>query len=119
MIHRFTIPNWRPARDNELINCHWRTKHKRKKADAETVGVYAMVAKVPPAIDKRRVSLEITLKGRQQQADPLAYAKSLLDALVACRLLIDDKAQFMEWAGVMYKRGKDAGTTIVLEDIEV
>lgn len=120
MIHRIVIPNWRPARDNELINCHWRTKHKRKSEDAQIVAAYCREAEVPHALDKRRVSLEIRLTAKQKEADPLAYCKSLLDALVNCRMLIDDKAEFMEWGGVTYSRGKPLvpGTTIILEDME-
>ena len=60
-IHRLTIPNWRPARTNELIYRHWARARRRKKADAEMVGGYALAAGLQPATGKRRVSLEITL----------------------------------------------------------
>lgn len=118
MIHRITIPAWRPARDNELMSRHWRTKHKLKSFDAEIVAVYAKRENIPPALGKRRVSLEITLACRQKKADPLAYAKSLLDALVRCHMLIDDSAQFVVWGGVTYSRGDSPSTAIVLDDLD-
>jgi Holliday junction resolvase RusA-like endonuclease len=118
MIHRIEIPNWRPAAKNQLINCHWRTKCKLKKIDREMVAGYAKQAGTPNALDKRRVSLEITLTSRQKKADPDAYWLSLLDALVKSRLLIDDKDQFCEMGTVTYTRGEEAKTVIILEDVE-
>lgn len=118
MIHRIKIPDWRPTRDNELLNCHWRIKHKRKTDDAAMVMMYAIVANVMPATGKRRVSLEIVLKGRQKTTDEWAYHKSLMDALVKCRMLVDDSPQFVAWGGTTYSRGGEAGTTIILEDME-
>src|ERR1051326_4545648 len=100
MIHRIVIPDWRPARDNQLVYKHWGTARRLKRADVEIVGAHALVAGTPRAIGKRRVSLQIMLKGRQKEADPLAYCKSLLDALVKAHLIIDDNDRFMEWGGV-------------------
>ena len=62
--------------------------------------------------------LEIVLTSRQKKADPYAYCKSALDALVACGMLIDDTAEFVEWIPPVYSRGKLASTTIVLTDLE-
>lgn len=118
LIHRIEIPGWRPFTDNQLINCHWTTKAKRKKSDKEFIACYAALQRTPNALGKRKVSLEIVLKGKQKKTDPLAYAKSLCDALVACHLLIDDSEEFMVWGGVTYSRGKEAMTTIVLEEME-
>ena len=82
------------------------------------VAAYAKLADIHPAVGKRRVSLEITLVGRQRKTDPMAHAKSLLDSLVRCRMLIDDCAEFMEWGGVTWDRGSEGKTVIVLEDLE-
>lgn len=116
MIHRITIDNWRPARDNQLMECHWRMKHKLKKADAEMIGTYAKLYDVPPAQGRRLVSLEIVLSGRQKKTDPHAYNKSLMDALKICKLLVDDSETYMLWGGLTYSNGPPQ-TTIVLEDL--
>ena len=79
---------------------------------------YAKLAGIPNALDKRRVSLEITLVGRQKEADPDAYWLDLLDALVQSHLLIDDKDQFCEMGKVTYQRGEKSKTVIVLEEVE-
>lgn len=122
MIHKITIPNWRPVRDNQIAGgIHWSKRKKLKDGDAQMVAVYARQADAPHALGKRRVSLEIVLTGRQQETDPLAYCKSLFDALVKCRMLIDDSAQFVVWGGTTYtraSRGVRGSTTIVLEDME-
>ena len=119
ILHRIGIPQWRPYTDNELLNCHWRVKHKRKAADKERVGIYAHVQHIPKAVGKRRVSLEIVLTGRQKQVDPWAYNKSLMDALVQNGLLVDDSSEWVEFGGITYSRGKKGSemTTIVLEEI--
>jgi hypothetical protein len=119
MIYRITIPKWRPTRDNQLSGgSHWAKKNRLKKTDKDFVATYAMRLGIPPATGKRRVSLEITLSGRQKETDPWAYCKSLLDALVACRMLVDDSARFVEFVPATYTRGDDGGTVIVLEDLE-
>lgn len=121
MIHRIEIAGWRPATANELMNCHWRTKHKLKKRDVEFVGVYAHMKGFATMYTplRRRVSLEITLTGHQKQADPDAYWKSLLDALVQSELLKDDSREWCELGTVTYRCGskEEAGTVIVLEDL--
>lgn len=118
MTNYITVPAWRPARDNELEQSHWRVKHRLKSADAAIVAAYAVQAGIPQATGKRRVSLEIVLGKGQRKADPLAHAKSLLDALKRCGQLVDDSGRWMEWGTVKYSRGGDARTTIILEEIE-
>ena len=119
MIHRVTIPDWRPWPDNKLAGgVHWAVRRKRKADDADMVAAYVKQADIPHALDKRRVSLVVTLSGRQKKVDPLAYCKSLFDALVKCRMLIDDSQQFVEWGGIEFKRGERTATEIILEDCE-
>lgn len=119
MIHRIVIQNWRPWPDNKIAGgIHWAVRRKRKEQDANTVGAYALIYRVPPALDKRKVSLVVTLSGRQKPVDPLAYCKSLFDALVKCRMLIDDSQQFVEWGGIEFRKGKETATEIILEDVE-
>jgi len=117
VIQRITIPNWRPVRDNQLVGVHWTKRKRLKDGDAEFVATYARQADTAPATGKRRVSLEIVLVGRQQETDPWAYLKSLLDALVKCKLLVDDSSEYVEWGGTTYTRGSEPSTTIILKDI--
>jgi Holliday junction resolvase RusA-like endonuclease len=116
--HRLIIPNWHPAKITAWDGRHWRTKHRLKKADREMIGTYSMLAAIPPATGKRRVSLVITLAPRQRAGDPDAYFKSLNDALVHARLLIDDNRQHVELGTVEFCRGRARVTEIVLEDLE-
>ena len=118
MIHKITIHNWRPAAINTLMRSHWSTPGKLKKADANMIAAYAMIDSIPKATGKRRVSLEITLTGRQRQVDPDAYQKSTLDGLVKCGMLLDDNAASVEWGCVWYIRIGEAGTTIILTDMD-
>lgn len=119
MIHRIEIHSWRPYRDNQIAGgIHWAVRNERKNSDKTMVAWHVKAQDVPPALGKRRVSLEITLTGRQKEADPLAYAKSLLDSLVACRMLVDDNSQFVEWVPPVYTKGEELKTVIVLEDLE-
>ncbi len=124
--HRIEILLWKPCALNKLLYArNWAIREKLKKADAKVVADCASLHQTPPCTGKRRVSLEIVLQGRQQEADIDAYLKTVLDALVNCGMLIDDKAKFVEWGGVKYTRGPAQwgqttvpwGTAIVLEDI--
>lgn len=119
--HRLVIDHWRPTSYNELHKKHWHwgKAHRRKKGDFSLIKAHALLAGVPAALGKRRVSLVITLTARMRQADPDAYWKSLLDALVRARLLVNDTATFVELGSVTYapERGR-LSTTIVLEDLE-
>lgn len=114
--HVLTIPNWHPARLNELLAGRWQAA-KLKKADRQIVAVYAFDV-IPHATGKRRVDVEIVLGPRQRACDPDAYHKSLLDALKHARLLIDDNRQHVELTPVRFSRGKQKATVITLTDLE-
>jgi hypothetical protein len=114
--YTLTVPNWQPARLNQFVGRHWSSGHRLKKSDRILLAGYAMAAAIPPASGKRRVSLEITLSPRQRAGDPDAYWKSVLDGLVAARLLIDDNRQHVELGTVAFRRGDGRQTTIILED---
>lgn len=117
MTWRVTIPNWRPCPDNKLAGgIHWAVRAKRKRQDADMVAVYCW-DRAPKATGKRRVRLEIVLSGRQKQVDPLAYCKSLFDALVKCGMLVDDSIEWVEFGGVTFTRGEKTSTTIILEEL--
>lgn len=117
--HRFFVPHWRPSSLNSMIGRHWGVVAKLKRADRIMVGTYAKIRDVPRATRKRQVSLEIVLCGRQQETDPDALYKSLLDSLVHARLLVDDSPKYCSLGPVSFARGtkEEAGTTIVLEDL--
>lgn len=117
-VYFLRIPRWQPERLNRLIGCHWATKHRRKRADREMVAGYALAQQIPRAEGKRRVSLVVTLGPRQRGFDPDSPWKSLLDALVACGLLVDDSGRWVEAGAVTFERGRERGTLIILEDVE-
>ncbi len=114
--HRLTILGWHPTRLNRLLG-HWGTRSKRKRFDRDIIAVEAMRQGIPKATGKRRVGLRITLAPHCRGADPDAYWKSLLDALVMCGLLIDDNRQWVDLGPVTFDRNCIEGTTITLEEI--
>jgi hypothetical protein len=114
---RLHIPSWHPARLNELLGCSWQRRHRLKKADRELVALYGKLARIPPATGRRRVCLHLVLGPGQRAGDPDAYWKSLLDALVACGLLVDDSRQWVELGEVTFSRGKARAAVITLEDV--
>ncbi|HKI30283.1 MAG TPA: hypothetical protein VKA46_00225 [Gemmataceae bacterium] len=115
--HVLTIPDWHPARLNQLLTQHWRPRYRLKRADAALVATYAHLTGIPPATGRRRVLLRITLGPRQRAGDPDAYWKSLLDALKAARLLVDDNRQGVELGPVTFDRGPARATAITLENL--
>lgn len=114
--YRVDMPG-QTARLNQLIGCHWATKHRRTKADRQLVGYCCHHAGVPPATGKRRVKLTVVLGPRQRGPDPDAFWKSLLDALVACGALRGDSKEWVELPPVAYQRGRARSMHLILEDI--
>ncbi len=112
-----TIPDWHPAKLNELLG-DWRKRERLKKGDRFLVAYYCREQNLPVALGRRRVSLLLTLKPRQRGGDPDAYWKSLLDALVICGCLRDDSRHGVELGEVRFERGPAASTTITLEDLD-
>lgn len=110
------IPGCHPPRLNQLMHCHWAVKNKRKKAWTLALGTFAQG--VPTATTKRRVTLVITLAPKQRSPDVDAFWKSVLDSCVALGLLVDDNPKWVEISPVVYLRGEDKATTLVLEDID-
>lgn len=118
MIHTLTIADWHPRRLNELLGCHWAKAGRLKKADRQLIAVMANNANTPKATGKRRVRLHLVLAPRQRAGDPDCYWKSLLDALTACGLLVDDNRQGVELIAPTFSRGPRKATVITLEDID-
>lgn len=113
---RIKIDGWQPTPLNQLLNGHWAVAAKKKRADRDSVAIGCIQAGLPPATGKRRVSLQIVLGPRQRSCDPDAYWKSLLDALVWCKALVDDRRQCVELEPVRFGRGPVMGCVITLTD---
>ena len=112
------IPNWTPAKINELLG-HRQKATRLKKRDREIVWGYTRQVKIPPQERKRRISLAIILPTSRPGPfpDPDAFFKSLNDALVYAGALVNDSPKWVELAPVQYERAAQWGTRIVLEDI--
>lgn len=117
-VHVLWIPGWRSATVNQLMRRTVQVRCRLARIDREIVAYYARKQSIPKATGKRRVALEIVLTGRQQESDADAPWKSTLDSLVSCGLLRGDKVQDVELGGVRYSRGGEAGTRVVLTDVE-
>lgn len=117
----FWMPGWHPARLNSLLGKHWGGRSAAKKADYEQIGRAAVVYGLRPATGPRRVDLFILLAPGQRAADPDAYWKSLLDALVRRGLLMNDSRRWCVLGKVEYARSTEHGrfgTMVILEDME-
>jgi Holliday junction resolvase RusA-like endonuclease len=114
-VHELTIPEWSPTPLNRLLS-RVRARIKGKQTDRLVVVAHALAQDVPRAKCKRRVSVRVTAPGRLPDPDNLL--KSLLDALVAARLLVDDSAAWIELGQVKVERGPRRQTVVTLEDLE-
>jgi hypothetical protein len=74
--YQIVIPRWRPTLLNKLLGCHWGTRTRLKRHDAELLAAYARAAGVPRATGRRRVSLRVTLGPGQWAPDPDSLWKS-------------------------------------------
>jgi Holliday junction resolvase RusA-like endonuclease len=115
--HGLIIRDWHPTPLNRLVGCHYGTRSRRKRFDRDLVAATALAGRVPKAAGKRRVGVRIVLGPRQRGCDPDAYWKSLLDALVACGLLLNDGRQGVELGAVRFDRDAKPRTEITLEDL--
>lgn len=110
------IPQWRPASLNQLMTGKLRNRMRLKKSDRYIITFYC--CRLPKAQGKRRVTLHIVLGTRMNAYDYDNAWKSLLDGLVKCGMLIDDKPGLVEQGALTYSRNPaEWGTRITLEDI--
>lgn len=114
---RVEIPDWHPARLNQLLRNRW-VRRDLRQLDDDMVAAYCRLAEVTRATLRRRVSLEITLTPRQRGADPDCWWKSVLDALVNCGAIRDDSVRWVELGAVVVRKGKRRQTIILIEDVE-
>ena len=117
-MHTLTITNWHPAKLNDLLG-HWAKRHKLKSFDRGIVALSVRNAGIVKATGPRRVSLHIILGKGQRAADPDAYWKSTLDALVQCGALQSDSRQWVELGPVTFDRAEKPATVVTLEDCGV
>ncbi len=113
-VTEITIEKWRPARLNEFVGKHWSMGAKLKKLDRTIV--FAHSTTKPKAEEKRRVDVHMVLGPRQKESDPDSRWKSLLDALVFSKMLIDDTGMYVQLGDVTYSRGEPK-TIITLTDM--
>jgi hypothetical protein len=119
--HILTIPHWIPVSTNKLLKAHWAARNKLKKKDANIIWGRALEDRIPTALQRRKVEIHFILKPqRGRPIDPDNCLKSLLDALVKCRMIIDDSQKWCWWVGPTIERGtKDFwGTRLILTDLE-
>lgn len=119
MVLRLIIPHWTPATMNQLMR-HWRIAHRLKRIDRNLIMGYCFLYRLPIATGPRRVDLTITRprsqRGRVQ--DPDAFFKSVNDALVHAKMLIDDSRRWVQLGSVTFEQGPERATTITLTDLD-
>jgi Holliday junction resolvase RusA-like endonuclease len=103
---------------NVLLKANRYRARRLKLKDETAVSVCARSADITRAEVPRRVSLHITLGKRQRRPpDRDAWWKSLLDALVACGLLVDDSPRWCDTGTVTYDRASLPSMRVTLEDL--
>lgn len=119
-MHILTIPHWHPTSDNKFSGKHWAIVDKLKKSDIRTIYWRMREDRIPTATKKRRVEVLIMCKPRGRMPDPTNFAKSLLDALKQCHLIIDDSQRWCEYITPKIERGTKAiwGTRITITDMD-
>lgn len=113
--HEIFIPNWRPASLNMLMTGKLKNRINLKKSDRQKIAQYC--SDLPKQTHKRRISQHIVLGKGMREYDYDNAWKSLLDGLVKCGALVDDRALYVESGALTYERGSQWGTTIIIEDI--
>ena len=114
--HTLTIIGWTPTPLNQLLGNHWKA-HRLKKADREVIIWAQHCVRLPTAVTRRRVSLQIVFGKGQRRCDPDAYWKTVNDALVHAKLLVNDNPRWCQLGSVDVSREETAATRILLEDI--
>ncbi len=112
------VPNYRPPTSNALFRAKFRGRMALERECKQFVAFYG--SHVPKAAGKRRVSMAVTLAVRQRMPDADENAlKAVLDALVACQLLVDDSRVWCECVPTEFvlSRKRQPHTLITLEDV--
>lgn len=112
-----TVPDWIPVSCNVLMHGGVGKRIRLKKSDRDLVAWYAHEQQIPEATGPRLVSVEVT-KPKGNLPDAHNLTKSLFDALVQCRLLVDDDVVHLELSRFVVQRGPVRQTRIVLEELD-
>lgn len=115
-----TLPMLPMSMNNRERVSHW--TRKRELDQLKTAIHYlAREQRIPEALDQRWVQIIIhkTLRSRvtDDPANRDSRAKSILDAMVHNRLLVDDSDKWLAWGGVIEgDKRTPAETTIAIRD---
>ena len=113
-----TIPNELPSQNQVAVNKgHGRHRYRAvRQAFNHAIAVTAKQQRIPNATSLRRVLVKRLWKKRQRAYDHgnlIGGAKSAIDTLVGCGLLLDDSPK---WAELHYSQERDptgVGCTII------
>lgn len=111
------IPNWHPTTLNKLFGANIGGRTRLKRCDSGLVKAYGLQAGITKATGRRRVDLCLYQPNRRHMADPDAFWKSTLDALVRCGYLVNDSSKWCELGQVSYIIGRPKEARIFLTDI--
>lgn len=112
-MHIITIPDWHPYTINKLLGAHFGKRMRMKKSDVEMIWAYSH--HVPKAQGKRSVEITIYCEGRGRRPDGDAHFKTVLDALVKNKLLVDDGGAWCDILPTKILDGKKS-TVILLHE---
>lgn len=110
------IPGWVPPSLNTYLGQHWSVGAKVKKRVAHVVAVACLVAQVPKATTRRRLSVHLSLPRGRKAPDEDNIGKALRDALTACGAIHDDAPEWVE-SGPYTQSVGPLGTILRLEEI--
>lgn len=120
-VYSYTLPML-PDSMNVRERKHWRTRSRELEQITTATKYLAFEAGIPPARTKRRVVVTIHKSTRSRVTDDPSNrdsrAKSVLDAMVHCGLLIDDSDKWLEWGGVKEgARMPQVCTVVTIQDV--
>jgi Holliday junction resolvase RusA-like endonuclease len=113
---RVEISGWHPPSLNALLTMHWAKRAKLKKKAHRLIRDACLSVPVVHATGRRRVTQILTLAGNDRIRDDDNAWKAVLDSLVKCGALVDDRPEFVETMPVQYERGTERKTTLIIED---
>lgn len=112
-----TIPDFILPSVNKLLNSEKWLRTRIKRDAAFVIQSYCWMAKVTAAHGKRRVSFLVELENMRRAPDPDNCWKILLDSLVSGKMLLDDRAKYVELGSAIVRRGPATQSTIFIEDL--
>jgi hypothetical protein len=120
----FRVPRWCPPSLNAVFGRHFAAAHRIKKALADLLGVFSRAAGVRPVDLRyrpvRRVRLTVTGWGNgETMPDPDNLLKLFLDSCTRCRLIVDDSADWCDWARPTLIRGSPDEAVVTVRDLRL